>query len=111
MISQNYIDSIEVIRANQSLFRADFESWIVDNGHVAEAFISASDKVWDIGIRHYSARAIMEVIRHRSNIREISGEYKINNNQIPDLARLYVLLNPDRASIFSFRSSDIREAA
>lgn len=107
-MSQN---AIEVIKANPSLFRADFESWIVANWHVADAFISASNKVWNVGFRHYSARTIMEVIRHRSNIREISGEYKVNNNQIPNLARLYVLLNPDRSSIFSFRSSDIREAA
>ncbi|MEO6147336.1 MAG: hypothetical protein ABIT70_09860 [Sulfuriferula sp.] len=102
---------INTMHANESRFRGDFLDWMADNGHVYDAFSEAADKVWAAGWRHYSARTIMEVIRHRSNVREIHGEYKINNNQIPDMARLYTLLNPERAGLFTLRASDIRCAA
>jgi hypothetical protein len=92
-------------------FRSDFIDWLTENCHVYEAFEEAAHKVWASGFKHYSARTIMEVIRHRSNIRELSGDYKINNNKIPDCARLYGIRHPHRAELFEFRSSNSRMAA
>lgn len=99
------------IAENQDLFRADFTAWLDVNFHVWLAFEEASNKVWDAGWQHYSARTIMEVIRHRSNIREIHGKYKISNNRIPCLARLYALAYPARKDLFTFHASHLRKAA
>lgn len=109
--NNSYDRALEIVLDNQALFRPDFPDWMHANWHVVEAFTVAAEQIWNAGFTHYSARTIMEVIRHRSNVREISGEFKINNNQIPDLARLHRLMNPDRAGLFAVRSSDIRAAA
>lgn len=41
------------------------------------------------GRTHYSARTIGEYLRHETCTRE-AGEFKINNNNLPLLARLYM---------------------
>jgi hypothetical protein len=102
---------IDIVRRNEIKFRSDFAEWMADNGHVYDAFSAAANKVWSAGWRHYSARTIMKVIRHRSNVREIRGEFKIDNNRTPDIARLYLLLNPQHPGLFTLRASDIRCAA
>lgn len=100
-----------MVLSRGAVFMDDFADWIESNWHVFEAFSNAADQTWDAGWKHYSARTIMEVIRHRSNIREVSGSYKINNNKIPDCARLYMLMNQDRRGMFEFRINDFRLAA
>jgi uncharacterized protein (DUF2461 family) len=102
---------LPIVEDNSEQFRSDFIDWLKENSHVYEAFEDAAHRVWANGFKHYSARTIMEVIRHRSNIRELTGDYKINNNKIPDCARLYGLRFPARAGLFEFRSSNSRIAA
>jgi hypothetical protein len=101
--------AMNLIDDNKDQFREEFKQWFLDNYHVFDAFRESADKVWAEGFTHYSARTIMEVIRHRSNIRELHGEYKINNNYTPDCARLYGLLYPHRACLFSFKHTKIRD--
>lgn len=91
------------LQANRAQFRADFPDWLADNAHVWLAFEREADRVWSRGRRHYSARTIVEVLRHESALAEVGGEWKINNNTAPDLARLYLLRNPSRAGFFEFR--------
>lgn len=55
-------------------------------------FIVAADEVRDTGRKHYSARTIAEVLRHNSVVRGEEGQYKINNNMIPVMARMYMKL-------------------
>lgn len=86
-----------------SRYREDFSEWLLDNQHIWRAFVREADKVWNRGRRHYSARTIIEVLRHESTLSEASGEYKINGNYVPDLARLYQETHPDRASLFETR--------
>ena len=94
-----------LVCAEQRHFRADFMSWLSSNWHVWLAFEAEADKVWERGRRHYSARTIYEVLRHESALRQDAPgeEWKLNNNQVPDLARLYTLMHPDRADFFETR--------
>ena len=84
-------------------YRAGFPEWLILNPHIWAAFAREASRIWDRGRRHYSARTIVEVLRHESALAEVGGEWKITNNVIPDLARLYVQTYPERASLLEFR--------
>lgn len=99
----NITQAITVVVSNQDKFRADFGDWLADNWHVFEYFSGASNAVWSHGWKHYSARTIWEVMRHRSAVRETTHVFKLNDHRVPDVARLYTLMNPDKAGLFEFR--------
>lgn len=84
-------------------YRPDFASWLLANGHIWTRFCAEADRVWTRGRRHYSARTLIEYIRHETALSEIGGDFKVNNNYAPDLARLYADTFPDRADLFEFR--------
>ena len=88
---------------DSSKFRPDFAAWLSANWHIWQAFAREAGRVWDRGRRHYSARTITEVLRHESALAEVGGEWKINGNFVPDLARLWADTFPDRASLFETR--------
>jgi hypothetical protein len=89
-------------------YRPDFAGWLEKNWHVYKEFQRRADRVWAAGRRHYSARTICEVIRHDSAIRELDGEFKINNNRVPDLARIYCEANTHHMGLFAFRTNGVR---
>ena len=92
------------VLCNELKFNMAFYDWLLDNWHVFEYFEMAATRTWDAGFRHYSARTIVEVMRHRSNIREIGDKpWKINNDIVPEMARLYMILHPDQDGFFEFR--------
>ena len=83
-------------------FRPDFRAYLLDNWHVYLEFERRALQV--AGRRdHYSARTIAEVIRHDTAIGELRGEWKLNNNAIPDMARLFAAMNPAYSGLFEFR--------
>lgn len=94
------------VATNVSVFREDFGAWLEKNMHLWEIFEMEASAVWIAGRRHYSARTIVEWIRHNMAAREKSGDFKINNNEVPDLARLYVLMWPERADLFELRGRE-----
>jgi hypothetical protein len=97
---------------DHSKYRDDFAHWLTQNWHVWEAFARKADQVWNCGRRHYSARTIVEVLRFESSIAEVGGEFKVNNNYAPDLARLYMETYPERADLFDTRlPANARRAA
>lgn len=75
---------------DRSKYRADFAAWLMANQPIWLAFCAKADALWDRGRRHYGARALVEVLRYESSLREAGGMFKINGNYIPDLARLYM---------------------
>lgn len=95
-------DPLSVMIANGDQFRADFCAWLRDNGHV---FAEFERRALQVAAKrdHYSARTIMEVIRHDTVIGQLSGTFKINNNAAPDCARLFALLHPQHSGLFEFR--------
>lgn len=78
------------VDANAALFHAAFRAWLLENFGIWRSFKVLADKARRAGRRHYSARTIVEVLRWETEIREPAGaDFKINNNAVPDLARLY----------------------
>jgi len=99
---------VEVVSCKPEMFRPEFRAWLQENFHIWKAFEHQALAAWNRGRRHYSARTICEYLRHETTLREAGDSFKLNNDEIPCLSRLFVLLNPDKA-LFEFRGE--REAA
>ena len=84
-------------------FTPDFLAYLPQNLHVYEAFEREALRVHHRGRTHYSARTIVEVLRHNSVLSEASGPWKLNDHATPYLARLFALMNPDASDLFEFR--------
>lgn len=80
----------ELLQANAGQFRGDFPAWLEENGHVWRRFALEADKV-RARRKHYSARTIVEVLRHESALSDSDAHFKLNDHNTPDLARLYML--------------------
>lgn len=99
-----------LVVSRQDSFRKDFMYWLSRNWHVWLAFEREANKVWESGRRHYSARTIGEFLRHQTAVRERDGEgWKINDHYWPDLARLYMLMYPDRLGFFERRTGPLSQ--
>lgn len=97
------LDRVLILVDGCSDFRHDFDGWLRDNIVIWERFELEATRTWMAGRRHYSARTLIEYIRHDTMLSEASGEWKINGNFVPDLSRLYMLAHPDRAGFFELR--------
>ena len=95
---------IEVAQDHQDLFTAEFLEYLPDNTHVYTAFEREAMRIVDRGFSHYSARTIVEVLRHHTALQEVNaGGRKLNDHFTPGLARLFALVNPANAGLFEFR--------
>lgn len=91
--------------ANHPDFSPAFILWLRDNQKVWEAFEAEALKVIARGHQHYSSKTIMEFLRHHSMISESAeSPWKLNNNLTPYLSRLFALIHPEFAGLFSYRS-------
>lgn len=97
---------LEVVACKAEMFREDFPAWLRDNWYVWRAFEAEARRTWARGRRHYSARTIGEYLRHETALREAGVVWKLNNNELPCMARLFVLLNPDKP-LFEFRGERV----
>jgi hypothetical protein len=96
----------DIAFANKDQFSAEFLEWLPENHHIWIAFEAEALKVLKRGFKHYSARVIVEVLRHHSALAEKPDNgWKINNNIIPYLGRLFALMNPVHANFFEFRQA------
>ena len=88
-----------------TLFRTFLPDWlsIPANFIVWSSFVYQANLVWDRGFRHYSARTIGEYLRHHTAMSDSGADFKLNDWIWPDLARLYMLVYPDRAGFFETR--------
>lgn len=92
-----------LVRDHTDMFRPGFATWLAGNRHVWLAFEREANRVWNRGRRHYSARTLIEYLRHETALADDGREWRLNNNAAPDLARLYRLTHPDRAGLFELR--------
>lgn len=95
--------TFDLISKNRDLFSDEFVDWLPSNMHIFQAFVIEAAKIHSRGYKHYSARTIIHVLRHHSAISEVGGEWKINNNYSPYLARLFDLAYPHMAGMFEYR--------
>lgn len=82
-----------------------FIVWLGDNTHIWEAFEAEALKVIARGHERYSSKTILEFLRHHSLLQENSGSpWKLNNDHTPYLARLFAMVHPQHAGLFTYRS-------
>ena len=96
---------VEVMLANADRFTPAFLAYLPQNLHVYAAFEREALHVVSRGFKHYSARTIIEVLRHHSALEEAAGAWKLNNIETPYLARLFALMHPQHAGLFEFREA------
>jgi hypothetical protein len=93
---------VVVVKSNRDTFGPEFAAWIEANFVIWRAFEREALRIASRR-SHYSAKTILEVIRHHTTLAERAGEFKINNNVCPDLARLFAFLHPSHAELFEYR--------
>lgn len=101
--------ALSVVAGNAGFFPPSFVKYLGENLHVYEAFEKQALMVAIKGHKHYSARTIVEVLRHHSALQQSGGEWKLNNDNTPYLARLFTLMNPG-VNLFEFRSAHATKA-
>lgn len=84
-------------------FGHKFGDWLGENFHVWERFMQEADKLRIKGRKHYSARTIIEVLRHESALSDNDKTYKLNDHCTPNLARLYMMITPFADKFFETR--------
>lgn len=95
--------ALETVKKNEGMFRKEFYSWLEANWHIWERFEIEAEHVWNRGREHYSARTLIEFIRHETFIRESKTNFKVNNSYVPDIGRLYGLIHQHRRGFFECR--------
>lgn len=95
-------DPLSVAARNRAMFRPDFLPWLEEN---ADLYAEFERLALDIARHrtHYGARSIVEKMRYDSTIKQRGGEFKINGNYVPCMARLFALCNPSHGALFEFR--------
>jgi len=82
----------------------EFDIWVLENPEIFKAFCAEAIKASNKGYKHYSARTIIEFLRHHTNLRETSGGFKINNDAVPCMAREFKRIYPQYGNFFEYRS-------
>ena len=77
---------------------------IIENMKVLDRFAEQAHAVRKTGRDHYSARTIIEVLRHNSMIEDNDPNYKINNNITPLMARISMNIFPELNGFFQLRT-------
>lgn len=98
------VRQMALVRA--SAFRCDVYQWLLDpaNVEVWRMFEKEANRVWlNKANKHYSARTIVEYLRHHSAANDSSTDFKINDHHAPVLARMWTFLYPERAGFFELR--------
>jgi hypothetical protein len=80
---------LDIVKREQDSFPPGFWHFIRDNWGIWTRFKVEADKVRLRGRTRYSARTIIEFIRHETSLRE-NSTFKVNNNYAPGMARLYM---------------------
>ena len=81
-----------------------FFEWLYDNRHIYRKFKALALQARANGQKHWSARAIIHIMRWRMRIRQRGdATFKINNNYSPGLGRLAMAEYPELKGFFSTR--------
>jgi hypothetical protein len=88
-------------------FRPDFLLWLAENEPIYQQFERQTLSLIDAGWAHFSARTIVEEIRHYTRHREGGAcSFKINDHAAPDLARVFAVRHPQYAQLWEYRRPD-----
>lgn len=88
-------------------FRPGFLSWLAINDVIYRQFERQTLELIAAGWSHFSARTIVEEIRHYTRLREAGAcSFKIDGNMAPDLARAFAVRYPQHARMWEYRRAD-----
>ena len=101
---------VALVRGYSLKFPAGFAEWLAQNLQVYDAFEAEALSV-AARREHYSARTIIEFLRHHTLLAEAGDGWKLDNDMAPGLARLFAAAHPRHANLFEFRDRAARAAA
>lgn len=101
---------IATLKLFERYFRPGFLGWLAHNEEIYEVFEQQAFSLISAKWKHFSARTIVEEIRHYSRHRAHGAcSFKINDHHAPDLARVFTLRHPRYAKFWEYRRPDWRE--
>lgn len=83
----------------------DDQTYLIKNMQIVNGFFREAHKVRDASRQHYSARTIIEYLRHYSTLEDSGTLFKINDHLVPKLARASMELFPFLNNLFELRSA------
>jgi len=97
-------------KKTQRLDPLEIRTFLDANPHIYWAFEREALRVIEHGHAHYSARTIVEVLRHQSALEaDPSKQFKINDHITPTLARDFMDRHPEApAGFFELRGARVR---
>jgi hypothetical protein len=101
---------MDIVLKNPETFPDEFAVYIFENFNVYDAFEREAFKVIARGYTHYSARTIIEVLRHHSNLSDNSETWKLADHPMPYLSRLFAAHHPNHVDLFSYRITNLEKA-
>ena len=88
-------------------FRPGFLPWLNANWAIYDAFEQQALRLIRKEWKRFSARTIVEELRHYTRHREAGQcSLKINDHAAPDLARVFTILHPQYARFWEYRRPD-----
>ena len=97
--------ALDVVRLNDAEFMDEFAQWLIDNWQLWKSFEREALRASYRGRGKYSARTIIEWLRHEATMSAPETDFKLNNNVSPSLARLFLFKYPQLAGFFETRES------
>jgi hypothetical protein len=95
--------AVVVARRNPDIFPKKFLRWLPGNLPVWEAFVKHSLAHIEQGGGHYSARAILYVIRYNNP----ATKTRMSDHYSPYMARLFDLIYPQHVGLWSYRPTKL----
>jgi hypothetical protein len=84
--------------------KLEWWEWHKRNPGIQDGFDEIALRMIDLKHEHYSATAIVSVLRYHRHLCGDDG-FKINNNHIPSMARYFMVLYPQHDGFFKFRAN------
>lgn len=111
MNNQRYATALYEMGVPRDTIRAFFK-WMYDNLNVWRAFEAEALNQWNLGQRHWGAKACAERIRYNEAGILVAGAPKVPNQWIAYLSRVFAIKHPDKADLFVYKEiKGVKQAA
>jgi hypothetical protein len=100
---------MDIVLGHPETYPDEFVHYISENLNVYDAFEREAFKVINRGYTHYSARTIIEVLRHHTNLSDSTETWKLADHPMPYLSRLFAAHHPAHANLFSYRTTNLEK--
>jgi hypothetical protein len=94
--------SIVLVSTENKIHKNDIET-LSRNINLYTQFAIEAHRIKSKGRHHYSARTIIEFLRHETAIHDNNLDFKINNNIAPLLAKVSMFMFPELKGLFHTR--------